>query len=205
VIPESILMAMILEAAKVKAAININHFAGAEGKEVLRDGSDCFGDVVRFAPTGNRCETVCDEGIVFLFYASGHICGDDAGTNFVDVDAIGGEARGEEGGDHGKSGFGDAIIAAIDRSGVGADGADRNDFGAITWAMLFAGIQHVIGGGLREEERASEINGEQFIEAVRSGLKNIEPVTRGDARVIHEKVDPAEFLGDEGKKSFMSG
>src|SRR5688500_15638662 len=153
VMAESILMAMILEAAEVKAAININHFAGAERKEVLRDGGHCFGDVVRFAPTGNRCETVCDEGIVFLFYASGHICGDDAGTNFVDVDAIGGEAGGEQGGDHGKTSFGDAIIAAIDRSGVGADGADRNDFGPISLAELVARIEHVIRGGLREKKR----------------------------------------------------
>src|SRR5688572_31648501 len=91
VMPESILMAMKLKATKVKAAVDVNDFAGAEWKKILRDGSDCFGDVVGLTPARDGCQTVGDEGIVFLFYARGHVGGDDAGTNFVNVDTIGGQ------------------------------------------------------------------------------------------------------------------
>ena len=71
--------------------------------------------------------------------------------------------------------------------------------------MLFARIEHVIGGSLREKERSFEIHGEEFVEAVSGRFKNIEPVTRSHAGVVHEKVDPAEFLGNEGEETFVSG
>ena len=60
-------------------------------------------------------------------FRAGHVGDDDAGADFIDVDAVFGEPRGEEWSEHGERGLGDAIISTIDRRGVGADGGDGDD------------------------------------------------------------------------------
>ena len=63
----------------------------------------------------------CDQRVVFVFHRARHVGGNDAGPDFIDIDAVLRQARGVKGGDHREGRFADAIIPAIGRGGVGAD------------------------------------------------------------------------------------
>lgn len=186
----------------MKAAIDVETFAGAEWEGAVGDREDGFRDVVRGAPAVDRGQAFGEHGVVFFLHAAGHVGGDDARANFENVDAMFGQARGEELGHHGKAGFGNAIIAARNGSGIGADRGDRDDLAAGLVGIFGGEIDHPARHGLGEEVRPFDIDRNQTIEAFFLGLEQIDAFGGSHAGIVDEEVDATEgvahFLNDAG-------
>src|ERR1041385_961479 len=99
---------------QMEAAVNVDHFASAEWEEALSDCRNSFADIFGRSPAFDGGEAPCDERIIFLLHAAGHICSDNAGANFVNINAMFSEAGGEQRRNHRESRFGHTIIASID-------------------------------------------------------------------------------------------
>src|SRR5262249_37143900 len=123
------------------------------------------------------------------FYRAGHIGGDNTRPNFIHVDAVVGEACCIKWREHREGRFGDAIIAAISRSGVGADLGDRDDFPAF---FAFWLLEHPPGGKLRQEVWAFEVDVDEAIETGFSGVKDVRPNLWRDTGVVDEQVQASE-------------
>lgn len=105
---------LLLEGAEVEAAVDVDDVSGGEGEVAGEDGGDGAAEVVGGSPAALGDEAVGDEVVVFFFDACGHVGGHDAGAEFDDGDFVRCEAVGPELGDHGESGFGDAVVAAVE-------------------------------------------------------------------------------------------
>src|SRR5688572_27922411 len=112
----------------MKTAVYIDDLARAERKSIPRDGGGSAANVFRRPPALNRRQTVGDELVVFFLYRTGHVGGDDPGSNFVNIDAMLREARSRQRRQHLERSCTLAIIAAICRGGVSRDRRDGDNF-----------------------------------------------------------------------------
>src|SRR4029078_4011099 len=152
-------------------------------------GCDVFG----LAPAADGREAFGDELVVLFLDGGGHVAGDDAGADFIDVDFVLGQAVGEEPGHHLHGGFGHAVVGAVGGDGVGGDGRDVDDRAARDFRGINEG-DHLTGGGLGEEERAFEIGGANGVPALLGGFEQVFAADRGNAGVVDEAIEPAEVL-----------
>src|SRR3954467_4463974 len=111
----------------MKAPVHVDHLARAERELAIGDRDHGFAHVLGCAPASYRGEAFGDKTIILLFDWPRHVGSDDTGPNFVNANAILGQAAGVERRQHRKSSFGDAIITAVHRRGVSTDGGDRYD------------------------------------------------------------------------------
>src|SRR6476659_6344633 len=107
-------MAMLLEHSQVEAAIHIQDFACAEWQKVLRDRRNRFANILGRSPTINWTQALGNQCIVFLFNCLGHVGGNNPGSNLVNLYSMLRETGSKQRGQHGKSGLGDAVFAAVD-------------------------------------------------------------------------------------------
>ena len=63
----------------MESAIHVNHFARAEGEQVLGDGDDGFADVFGSAPTLNGSQAAVNQFVILFLHGFGHVCGDESG------------------------------------------------------------------------------------------------------------------------------
>src|SRR2546427_10143388 len=89
-----------LEFSEMKPTIHVDYFPRAEGQQILRDGGHGLADVFRRAPALNGRQTFGDQFVVFVFDGAGHVRRDDARSNFVNVNSVFGQTRGEQRRDH---------------------------------------------------------------------------------------------------------
>lgn len=178
----------------MEAAVDVDHFASAEGKCACGNRNDGFADVFGLAPTRDGRKAFGDEGVVLFFYARGHVGGDDAGANFENINAVFGEARGKEFGHHGKAGFGNAVVAAGNGRGVGADGGDGDDLGARVVWVGFGLVDHPAGSGLGEEVGTFRVDVDEAVEAFFFGFEDVGAFGGGDAGVVYQEVKAVEFF-----------
>ena len=78
----------------MEAAIDVEDLAGGVVEEAVGDGADGFGDVGGFAHAALGEKAVGDFFLVGGFDGGDHICTDDAGANFEDLDVRGRQAGG---------------------------------------------------------------------------------------------------------------
>lgn len=184
------------EAAEVEAAVEVNDIARAERKVASADGSGSEADIFRLAPAVLRDETFRNKFIIFFFDPSGHIGGHDSGAQFDDLDAMGGKAGGPELGGHGEAGFGDAVFATVDGSGVGGEGGDEEKFIATGKKGLTGVGEPVAGGELGEEVGAFEVHGQDLVKDFFFGFGDVGAFAGGDAGVVDEAVEASAAFED---------
>jgi 1-hydroxy-2-methyl-2-(E)-butenyl 4-diphosphate synthase len=187
------------QSPQMKPPVHIDHLARAERQRILRNGRHGPAHVLRRAPAGDGREAVGDQLVVFLLHRPGHVRGDDAGADFIDVNAVLGQARGEQWREHGERGLRDAILPAVNRGGIGADGRDGDDlgFGEGSRDACSALFDHPSRGELRQEVWALDIDIHEPVEAFLSGFENIGAFDGRHAGVVDEHVQPAKFLPRE--------
>lgn len=186
----------VLERSQMEAAVDIEDHAGAEGEAAFGDGGDGGGDVIGGAPSADGGETVGDQAVVFVANRAGHVGGDDAGADFEDSDVLGGEAGGEEAGEHGDAGLGNAVIASVDGGGVGADGRDEKDFrarvvgqvGEVGGRVGDHPASHLLG----DEEGSVQVGVEQLFETFLSRVEEVGADRGCDAGVVHQEMAMAQ-------------
>src|SRR5258708_5075907 len=100
----------------MEAAVNVEHFACAEGEEILGDGSHCFAHVLRSAPALDWRQAFGDEFVIFVFHRAGHVKDKYAKLIAEGLTPIQRWGTPEDVG-KAEGGFGDAVIAAIGGSG----------------------------------------------------------------------------------------
>ena len=160
----------VSEASKVETAIDVKDVACAKGKTILRDRGYGLADIFRGAPASEGGEPLADETMVAVAYSGRHIRLDNPWADLEDGNAIRGQSLGEEWSEHAEAGLAQAVVAAIDRSGVSTDRGDGNDLGFPMIGMHSGLFDHPSGGKLGEEERAFEVYREESIEACFGGF-----------------------------------
>lgn len=181
---------------KMKSAIHIKARPGRKREPVLGDRPHRAADVLGLAPAPDRRDAALvgdDELVVFFLHATGHVGRDHAGTDFVNVDAVIGEAVGEELGHHREPGLYHAVVAAIDRRGVDGDRRDVDDATAETFGVRRL-LEHLLGDKLGEEKRSLQVNLVEPVEALLAAIEQIGADFRRDAGVVHKQIDAAKFL-----------
>ena len=177
----------------MKSTIDIDHFAGGEGQQVLANGDDGFADVFGQAPAADGGKALIEnQVVVFVFDHGGEVGGDDAGADFVDVDAIFGQSIRPQRCHHAHARLADAVFGAGGGAGISADRADVDDFGSNDHA-LFDQADHVVGDTLGEEKRPLQIDRHDFVITGNAGVEDVGADTRGDAGIVDQHVDAAEF------------
>src|SRR5207249_9731309 len=61
----------LLQSPEMKPSVHIDDFAGAERKQVLRDGGDGPADILRRAPAWDGRQSFGNEFVVFVFHRRG--------------------------------------------------------------------------------------------------------------------------------------
>ena len=133
-----------------------------------------------------------------------------------------GQARGIERRQHRKRGFGNAVVAPVDRRGVRADGRDKDDLWmewirgggagktAVDWSRKLASdhrinaltgaaafldlIDHPPRGKLSQEIGPLHIDADQPVKTFFGGFENIGAKVWRDPGVVDEQVQPAKSL-----------
>jgi hypothetical protein len=123
--------------------------------------------------------------LVDLLDLGDHVGADDAGADLEDLHVFGGQALRVERHRHAEAGLRHAVLRAVHRRRVAADGGDEDDAAA-------ALLDHPVGRFLREEVRALEVGGEQFVEALLGGFEHVAALAGRDAGVVDEQVEPPE-------------
>src|ERR1035437_4939615 len=182
----------------MKTAVHVDDFAGSEGQHALGYGGDGFADILRRAPTLDRRQTLVDQLVILRSHGTGHVGPYQAGSDFIDANAMLGQARRVKGREHRQSGLGDAVIPAIHRSGISADGRDGDDLGrAATRLVLF---DHPSGRKLSQEVRTFDVDSNQAVEALLARLEYIGADLRRDSGVVHEQIQPGKLSFREFNK-----
>ena len=79
----------------MKSTIHVDHLARGKRQQVGGDGRDGLADVLGQAPAADRASALVeDQAVVFVLDHGGQVGGDDAGADFVDIDAELGQAVG---------------------------------------------------------------------------------------------------------------
>src|SRR5262245_38238139 len=112
---------------QVEAAVEVDDVARREGKGALHEGADRPAHVVRRPPAALRYQPFGDQAVVPVLHAGGHIGGHDPGPQLEHLDAVRREPCGPELRHHGEAGLRDAVLAAVERGGVGGQRRDEHE------------------------------------------------------------------------------
>src|SRR5215510_15850653 len=104
----------ILKRSQMETAVYVDHLASRVGEIAARDGRHRATYILRLSPSPDGPCALIDHPVVFFLHAFGHVGGDYAGAQLVNVDAVFGQPRGVESRHHRQPRLRHAIVAAID-------------------------------------------------------------------------------------------
>ena len=176
----------------VKTAVEVNHVAGREREVTGEHGAHGLADVLGGAPAPLWHESLGDQRVVLVLDARGHVGRHDAGSEFQDLHTLGRQAHGPELRGHRQARLRDAVFTAVDRRRVGGDRGDEDDLEAARQRRGVGLREPVVGDGLREEERALQVDAQQFLERRLARLGQVGADAWGHAGVVDQRIDPTE-------------
>ena len=151
-------------------------------------------DVLGRAPSPLRDQAAGQQRVVLLLDACRHVGGHDPRPQLDDLHAVLREPHGPQLRDHRQPCFRDAVLAAVDRRGVGRDRGDEDDLEAAGQRGRRGAREPVIGDGLRQEERPLQVDAHELLERGLARLGEVGTYARRHTGVVDERIHPSERL-----------
>src|SRR6266851_2604230 len=189
----------------MQAAIDMDGFAGGEGKGAAGQGGDRATDILALAPARDRREPAGDFAIIGLLDRRGHLGANHSGANLVDHDAVRRKAQGEERGHHRDTGFRDAVFTAIDRGQLRIDRGDVDDRTPPAIARPRRRRDHQPGDPLGEEERPAQIDADDAVPAFDARLEEVASDRDLHAGIVDQAIDAAEGFPRRAHQRLVPG